>query len=127
MSSYIKKPQQVQYVIRSLSEGNSDLGGAIGAFWSNEDGWGCLQAATLYSTHERINFHLPISAKQDAEWMLLEEAQDLVASDLKLQEIQALGFLDAADYQEHQRVMQASKNLGAKQKACSIAVGSTAF
>lgn len=72
------KNYQVQYVIRSLSEGDEELDGAAGAFWSNADGWGCLQTATHFTTSERMSFHLPLSAKMDAEWMLLEEAVDLV-------------------------------------------------
>lgn len=45
----------------------------------------------------------------------------------RLEKLKALGFESELDYQDHQRVMQASKDLGAKQKADSIAAGSTAF
>lgn len=82
----LSKPQenpQVRYVIRSLSEGDEELDGSNGAFWSNEDGWGHLQTATHFSTSERMTVHLPTSAKMDAEWMLLEEANDLVTGAAK--------------------------------------------
>lgn len=72
--------QVTQYVIRSLSEGDEELDGAAGAFWSNEDGWGSLQTATFFSTSERMSFKLPMSAAMDAEWMLLEEANDLAVT-----------------------------------------------
>lgn len=45
----------------------------------------------------------------------------------ELENLIALGFRDEADCDEHQRVMRASKELGEKQKADSIAAGSTAF
>ncbi|WP_199227652.1 hypothetical protein [Acidovorax sp. HMWF018] len=80
VSNYIERPHQVQYVIHSLSESDVDLDGAVGAFWSNEDGWGSLQSATLFSTKERMSLNLPMSAKLDAEWMLAEEARDLDAN-----------------------------------------------
>lgn len=79
VSNYIERPHQVQYVIHSLSESDVDFDGAVGAFWSNEDGWGSLQAATLFTTKERMSLTLPMSAKQDAEWMLAVEARDLNA------------------------------------------------
>lgn len=75
----IEQAHQVRYVIRSLSESDVDLDGDAGAFWSNEDGWGSLQSATLFSTTERMSMNLPMSAKLDAEWMLQEEARDLCA------------------------------------------------
>jgi len=43
------------------------------------------------------------------------------------EELKTLGFDSDADYQEHHRVQQASMDLSAKQKADSIAAGSTAF
>lgn len=80
MSNYIERQPQVQYVIRSLSESDIELDGDAGAFWSNVDGWGSFQAATLFSTKERMSLNLPMSAKLDAEWMLEEEARDLEAN-----------------------------------------------
>lgn len=74
---------QVRYVIRSQSEGDEELDGSNGAFWSNEDGWGHLQTATHFSTSEKMTVHLPTSAKMDAEWMLLEVANDLVTGAAK--------------------------------------------
>ena len=66
----------VKYVIHSLSEGDATPDCKLGAFWSNEDGWGGLETATLFSTLERMDRFLPISAGSDSEWMLLEEARD---------------------------------------------------
>lgn len=80
MTNYIERQPQVQYVIRSLSESDIELDGDAGAFWSNVDGWGSFQAATLFSTKERMSLNLPMSAKLDAEWMLEEEARDLEAN-----------------------------------------------
>lgn len=67
----------VRYVIRSRSEGEPDLDGQSGAFWSNDDGWGSLASATNFNTVERMQLNLPRTAGGDAEWMLLEEAEDL--------------------------------------------------
>lgn len=64
-----------KYVVRSKSE---DPDVPHGAFWSNELGWASLDAATRYSTAERMRFYLPMSAGLDAEWMLESEALDLV-------------------------------------------------
>ncbi|MGU4702483.1 hypothetical protein K6L09_38120 [Burkholderia cepacia] len=79
----LPETHQVQYVIRSLSEGDKDLDGAVGAFWSNNDGWGDLKSATRFTTKERMEGNLPVSSKGDSEWMLVEEALDLTR---KLQE-----------------------------------------
>lgn len=65
---------RVEYVIRSLSEGQDDLDGPAGAFWSNEDGWGDLKTATRFATVERMSLNLPTSLSADAEWMLITEA-----------------------------------------------------
>ena len=65
------------YVIRSLSEGDPDLDGDAGAFWSDEDGWGHFMTASRYTTKERMSSNLPISSKGDSEWMLVDEAIDL--------------------------------------------------
>jgi predicted ATP-dependent serine protease len=54
------------------------------------------------------------------------ERDDVQEQD-KVERLKALGFDNEADYREHQRVMQASKDLAAMQKAASIAAGSTAF
>ncbi|MGY6257322.1 hypothetical protein ACXIVK_28075 [Paraburkholderia caledonica] len=70
--------QAFEYVIRSKSEGQDDLDGDVGAFWSNEDGWGDLNSATRFSTAERMSGTLPLSAKSDSKWMLVEEAHDLI-------------------------------------------------
>ncbi|WP_321967186.1 hypothetical protein [Burkholderia cepacia] len=64
---------RVEYVIRSLSEGQEDLDGP-GVFWSNEVGWGDLKTATRFTTAERMTLRLPISTAGDAEWMLSTEA-----------------------------------------------------
>ena len=134
MSNYIESQPQVQYVIRSMSESDIELDGDAGAFWSNVDGWGSFQAATLFSTKERMSFNLPMSAKLDAEWMLVEEARVLEANrkmkcndDQRLEKLHALGFESESDYREHQRVLQSMKDMAAKQKTASIAAGSTAF
>jgi hypothetical protein len=70
-------PQSVQYVIHSLSERQADQDGKVGAFWSNEEGWGGFESATRFSTAERMSNMLPISTRGDSEWMLVEEAQEL--------------------------------------------------
>lgn len=92
MSNYIERQPQVQYVIRSLSESDIELDGDAGAFWSNVDGWGSFQAATLFSTKERMSLNLPMSAKLDAEWMLEEEARDLEANRNLLQNTKVFDF-----------------------------------
>lgn len=100
LSKYIEPKPQVQYVIRSLSESNAELYCDAGAFWSNVDGWGSLQAATLFSTKERMSLNLPMSAKLDAEWMLVEEARDLEAnrnlSNVTPQHLACISEFDAA-------------------------------
>lgn len=45
----------------------------------------------------------------------------------RLEQLQALGFASELDYREHWRVLNASKQLAAKQRQDSIAAGSTAF
>lgn len=67
--------KNVEYVIRSLSE---DPDAPHGAFWSNAHGWTVLTEASRFTTSERMAFHLPVSAGADAEWMLTDEAADLV-------------------------------------------------
>lgn len=63
-----------EFVIRSLSEGQEDLDGDAGAFWSNEDGWVSLQTADRYTASERLRApDLPISASGDAQWVALSE------------------------------------------------------
>lgn len=47
--------------------------------------------------------------------------------DTRLEKLQALGFESESDYHDHERVMQASKVLGAEQKVDSIAAGSSVF
>lgn len=74
---------KVRYVIRSKGE---DTEAPQGAFWSNEDGWGSLDGATLFSTPERMAHSLPGTSLGDAEWMLLDEAEDLVNGMLANQE-----------------------------------------
>lgn len=69
--------EERRYVIHSKSEGEADIDGKVGAFWSNEDGWGHFMTATRFTTKERMSSCLPISAKGDSEWMLVEEAIDL--------------------------------------------------
>lgn len=66
---------KVRYVIRSKSE---DTDAVEGAFWSNEEGWTSLDGASLFNTHERMSHALPQSSGGDSEWMLLDEAEDLV-------------------------------------------------
>lgn len=44
-----------------------------------------------------------------------------------MEELKTLGSDSEADYQEHQRWMQASKDMAHDQKVASIAAGSTAF
>lgn len=49
------------------------------------------------------------------------------SEDPRLEKLHALGFESETDYQEHERVMQATKVLAAKQIVDSIAAGSVAF
>lgn len=65
---------RAKYLIRSLSEGGSELCGNAAAFWSNKDGWGSLETATRFTTHERMDSFLPISAGGDAEWIPIADA-----------------------------------------------------
>lgn len=82
----------VKYVIHSRSEGQTDLDGDVGAFWSNKDGWGSLETADRFTTHERMDRFLPISSGGDSEWMLYEEALDLTR---KLSQSQQIGPVSA--------------------------------
>lgn len=69
--------QPVVYVIRSKSEG---VPAGVSAFWTNDLGWSSnLREAARFSTKERMELWLPASCGSDAEWMLLEEAQDIAA------------------------------------------------
>ena len=67
-----------KYVIHARSEGNGAGAAQLGAFWSEATGWGSLEAATSFSTIERMDRFLPVSSGGDSEWMLIEEASDLV-------------------------------------------------
>lgn len=62
--------------------------------------------------------------------MLPEELNDAIGTPDdpdRLEKLNALGFQDEAQYKEHQRVLQASKDLYHKQRAAAIASGSIAF
>jgi len=59
-----------------------------------------------------------------------ESVQELLANfidEQRLEELKALGFDSESEYQIHRRVINASRALGAKLKADSMAAGSTAF
>lgn len=59
-----------------------------------------------------------------------ESVQELLSNfidEQRLEELKALGFDGESDYQIHRRLIHASRALGAKLKADSIAAGSTAF
>ncbi len=72
---------RITYVIHSRSEGQGISNNEkVGAFWSRNDGWGSLEAASRFPTFDRMNGILPSSKAGDSEWMILEEALDLTAS-----------------------------------------------
>lgn len=54
-------------------------------------------------------------------------AQPSEALSLSTDELSALGFNSAQDYQEHHRVLEKAKHLYRSTRAQSIAAGSTAF
>lgn len=63
-----------------------------------------------------------------SQWDLHEVAEKPVWAVPGRQEmLQALGFSDEAEYQEHWRVLLASKELAVNQMTASISAGSTAF
>lgn len=47
-------------------------------FWSNESGWGELSTATRFSADESNSFNLPRTSGNDATWVLLSEAMEMV-------------------------------------------------
>lgn len=83
MSTITDQSESVQYVIHSLSESDATPDGNVGSFWSNKDGWGSLQTASLFSTKDRMSVYLPMSANNDAAWMLVEEARTLVSNNIQ--------------------------------------------
>ncbi|WP_321935354.1 hypothetical protein [Paraburkholderia sp. J8-2] len=94
-------PETASYVIHSKSEGEEDVDGTLGAFWSNEDGWGGFEAATRFTGDERMKrgsgSQLPLSCNHDAEWLSIQEVFALGAanSDPAVIEARVLG-----DYQQ---------------------------
>ena len=64
-----------EYVIYSRSEAEASGDGA--GFWSNEDGWGELESATLFTQSERNALQLPLTAGSDACWALADEVEKL--------------------------------------------------
>ena len=71
----IDKSWSNDYVIFSEEESNRQ---DEPIFWSNIDGWGNLDSATIFSSEETEFLRLPISGdKDDAKWMKLEEAVSL--------------------------------------------------
>lgn len=75
-----KMPEVADYVIHSLSEKQEGVDGKVGAFWSNEDGWGSFETATRFTAAERMKrgsgMQLPVSNDYDAEWL---SVQDVIA------------------------------------------------
>jgi predicted nucleic acid-binding Zn-ribbon protein len=57
-------PKPDTFVIESVTEEG---------YWSNEDGWGDLSTATVF-TKEETGGPLPMSAGRDARWVLHAEA-----------------------------------------------------
>ena len=55
------------------------------------------------------------------------EREVSINTDQRLEKLQALGFDSESDYRDHHRVLEASRDMAARQKADSIAAGSTAF
>lgn len=62
-----------RWAISSKSE--ADLSGfeddGADLWWSNDDGWGFRETATLFTTEERFSSNLPMSHGGDAKWVLL--------------------------------------------------------
>lgn len=83
----MEQSRQSGYVIRLLGESETDLDGSAGEFWSNEDGWGSLKGATLFTASERQSFHLPIFQERESEWISIERARDLVSGRPLLEEV----------------------------------------
>lgn len=83
----MEQSRQSGYVIRLLGESETDLDGSAGEFWSNEDGWGSLKGATLFTASERQSFHLPIFQERESEWISIERARDLVSGRPPLEEV----------------------------------------
>lgn len=68
--------QREGFVIVSRSEGDEDEP----LFWSNEDGWGDLESATVFSREELADgCSLPMSVGKDAEWMTWLKARALAS------------------------------------------------
>ena len=58
---------------------------------------------------------------------IIASSEDSGTQVQRLANLQALGFKDESDYRNHQRTLQAARDLAVTQKADSIAAGSTAF
>ncbi|MEW6343012.1 MAG: hypothetical protein AB1704_20315 [Pseudomonadota bacterium] len=72
---------QPEYVIFSRSEGNPDLDGGAGAFWSNSDGWVHFDSATRFSYPQHVASSLPTACGNDSKWITLDHARSIVGSD----------------------------------------------
>ena len=59
----------LEYVIFSLKETIANDGEPM--FWNNEDGWGSLQSAFVFSEDECVNSEIPLAG--DAIWVALPQ------------------------------------------------------
>lgn len=59
------------YVIYSPNEAALQFGDG---FWSNKDGWGSIETATIFTEAERDTLNLPVSTGEDARWLTLRAA-----------------------------------------------------
>ena len=58
---------EVTYRIRNTSDANGET---EVLYWSNEDGWGDKDNATIFTVEERYSFNLPIGGRHDSiEWV----------------------------------------------------------
>jgi hypothetical protein len=77
----ISEVVQPEYVIFSRSEGDPDLDGAAGAFWSNIDGWVHIDTATRFNYPQHLAGSLPTACGNDSKWITLDEARSIVERD----------------------------------------------
>lgn len=86
------EPSSYQYVIYSPVEAVDNDGAG---YWSNENGWTVLEDATRFSLSEMQVFSLPMSAGNDARWLLFE-SDALVAAESLAKASEPLAVLSTA-------------------------------
>lgn len=67
----IHTPHQMQFVLYSTNE---LVAGDGAGFWSNDDGWVEFKFATKFTLANVPSCNLPITAGQDAKWIMWEPA-----------------------------------------------------